>query len=298
MKKIKNAIMSEIEAIVSADFELLALGKLLSNQQLLLPNMRFHEAGFKIFSQFDDDGLIQYLIKHIEIENEIFIEFGVQDYSESNTRFLMMNNNWQGFVMDGSSKNMDELKKQPYFWQYSLSAQAVFIDKDNINDLIAGAGFQNIGILSIDIDGNDAHILECMDLTIINPAIIIIEYNSLFGIERAISVPYDKHFVRTEKHYSNQYYGASLKALSHIASKKGYALIGCNNFGNNAYFVRKDLLNGKVYEKAVEDAYVVCKFREGRDQNGELALLSGNARLDSIKGLTVVNVMSGEEEIV
>ncbi|MDR0550875.1 MAG: hypothetical protein LBG72_02520 [Spirochaetaceae bacterium] len=243
-----------------------------------------------------DDGLIQYLIKNIKIENEIFIEFGVEDFSESNSRFLMMNNNWKGFVMDGSEKNIARLKAKPWFWKYSLTAKAVFITKENINGLLAETGFKNIGLLHIDLDGNDAHILAELDLKDLNPAILIMEYNSVFGKERAISVPYDKSFVRTKKHYSNLYFGASLAALTHIANKKEYALIGCNLTGINAYFVRRDLLNEKIKERTVGDAFILSKARESRNKDYSLSFLDGDERYEMIKGLDVINVVTNKME--
>jgi len=272
--------------------EILALGSLLSNQQWSLNSKKFNDYEFKIFSQWGDDGLIQYIIKNITIENEIFIEFGVEDYSESNTRFLMMNNNWKGFVMDGSEENIAKLKKRDWYWKYSLNNKAIFITKENINELLSETGFENIGLLSIDIDGNEAHIFSVIDLNKLNPAIIIVEYNPVFGKVRSISVPYDKNFIRTQKHFSNLYWGASLPALTHIANNKGYGLIGCNLAGNNAYFVRKDLLNDKITEKTVEEAFVLSKFREGRNEDGSLSYLE-SGRYEIIKGLDVVDVKTG-----
>jgi len=271
--------------------ELLALGALLSNQQHITPPpVNFNDFEFKIFSQWGDDGLIQYLIKNITIENKIFIEFGVGDYSESNTRFLMMNNNWKGFVMDSSEENMRKLKNQKWFWKYSLKAQTAFITKENINQILAETGFKNIGLLHIDLDGNDVHILQALDLTVLNPSIIIMEYNSIFGKARAISVPYDKDFSRTEKHYSNLYFGASLPALTFIANNKGYCLVGCTLAGNNAFYVRKDLLNSAIKERTVDEAYILSNFRESRNKDGSLSYLDGDARYEIIKGLDVVNV--------
>jgi hypothetical protein len=282
--------------------DLLALGALLSKQQsIILPeyinNRNFNDYEFKIFSQFGDDGLIQYLIKNIKIENEIFIEFGVEDYFESNTRFLMMNNNWKGFVMDGSEENISKIKNANYFWKYSLKTKTVFITKENINDLLAETGFRNIGLLHIDIDGNDAHILSVLELSDLNPAIIIMEYNAVFGKERAISVPYDKDFFRTEKHYSNLYFGASLSALTYIANKKGYSLIGCNLAGNNAYYLRKDLLNEKIKEITVEEGFILSKFRESINQTHTLnTYLDNIERYEILKGLDVINVITNEIE--
>lgn len=275
---------------------LLALGALLSKQQWSIQSESLHDYEFKIFSQFGDDGIIQYLIKHVPIENQVFIEFGVENYQESNTRFLMMNNNWSGFVMDGSEKAMRSLSNQRWFWKYDLHHKAVFIDKDNINALLAETGFENIGLLHIDLDGNDYYILSEIDFQKLNPAILILEYNSVFGKDRFISVPYDKNFNRTNAHFSNLFFGASLPALDYAASLKGYALIGCNLAGNNAYFVRKDLLNDKIRAVSPEKAFVVSKFRESRNRDYSLSLLSGDTRLALLKGLDVFNVKTNQLE--
>ena len=278
------------------EIELLAIGRMLSNQQYSIESRDINDYEFKIFSQFGDDGIIQYLIKNISIQNEIFIEFGVENYLESNTRFLMMNNNWTGFVMDGSEDAMNSLKNQSWYWRYSLTHKAVFIDKDNINELLANTGFSNIGVLNIDLDGNDYHILTEIDLSRLNPSILIVEYNSVFGKDRPITIPYDKAFIRTNAHYSNLYYGASLLALNYAALKKSYSLIGCNLAGNNAYFVKNSLLNDKVKELSVEEAFKESKFRESRNKDYSLSYLTGKERVEVIKGLEVMNVMTNEME--
>lgn len=299
LKKYKKKITDLIDKSISSynnETTLLAIGSLLSNQQLLINSKNINDYEFKIFSQFGDDGIIQYLIKNVEIKNNIFIEFGVENYMESNTRFLMMHNNWSGFVMDGSKEAMDSLTKRSWYWKYNLTQKAVFINKDNINGLLEGTGFSDIGILHIDIDGNDYHILNEIELSKLNPSIIIMEYNSVFGKDRAITVPYDKDFIRTKQHYSNLYYGASLPALKYLANKKGYSLVGCNNAGNNSYFVRKDLLNEKIVELSIDAAFKESKLRESRDENHALSFLSGNDRLKKLKGLEVINVITWEKE--
>ena len=234
--------------------------------------------------------------ENILIENEIFIEFGVENYMESNTRFLMMNNNWSGFVMDGSENSMNYLKDQSWYWKYSLTNKAVFIDKNNINELLANTGFSNIGLLHIDLDGNDYHILSEIDLSKLNPSIIIMEYNSVFGKDRPITIPYEEEFDRTNAHYSNLFWGASLSALSYLALKKGYALIGCNLAGVNAYFLKNSLLNDKVKELSIDEAFKVSKFRDSRNKDYSLSYLAGKERIDMIKGLEVINVKTNKKE--
>lgn len=77
---------------------------------------------FRVFSQFGDDGITQYLTHNIDCKYKTFIEFGVEDYFESNTRFLLQKDNWAGFVIDGSSDNIEQLKKAPFFWKHDLDA--------------------------------------------------------------------------------------------------------------------------------------------------------------------------------
>jgi len=274
------------------DPNILAIGSMLSNQQYSMKSTNINDYEFKIFSQWGDDGIIQYLIKNVSIENDIFIEFGVGNYLESNTRFLMMNNNWSGFVMDGSFADMKSLRKRSWFWKYNIRSKAIFIDKENINELLVRTEFSNIGLLHIDLDGNDYHILKAIDLSKLNPSIIIMEYNSVFGGERAITVPYRKDFEVKKAHYSCLFFGASLAALNNVAVEKGYSLVCCNLAGNNAYFVRNDLLNEKVNKLSVDKAYKKSKFRESRNRDYSLSFISDDERLDTIKGLNVLNVES------
>lgn len=288
----------QAKANVNSQTELLALGKILCNQQVNMESKSINDYEFKIFSQCGDDGIIQYLIRNLEIENDYFIEFGVGDFTESNCRFLMMNNNWSGLVMDSSFNAIKRLKKQNWYWMYDLEAKAAYITKENINYLISSTGEKNIGILHIDIDGNDYHILKKLNLEIINPSIIIAEYNSLFGFKRAITVPYRSDFNRSKAHYSNLYFGASLRALDYISKKRGYTLVGTNSTGNNAYFIREDLLNSKVKKVTIKEGYHYSKFREGRDKNNNFSFISSEDRLELIKGLKVENVISGEIELL
>jgi hypothetical protein len=97
---------------------------------------------FKVFSQCGEDGIIQHLVDSIAIKNKTFIEFGVEDFNESNCRFLLMKDNWKGFVIDGSRANIDELKRSYFYWKYQLESIEAFITKDNINELLAKSGFE------------------------------------------------------------------------------------------------------------------------------------------------------------
>ena len=250
---------------------------------------------FKVFSQWGEDGIIQRLVDCVEVKNRTFIEFGVETFFESNCRFLMMNNNWSGFVIDGSAKNVDRLRNSYFYWRYQLDALCSFVTRENINELLARSGLDpDLGLLSIDIDGVDYFVFEA--ISHYRPRILILEYNAVFGPTRKISVPYDANFARTQKHYSNLYFGASLGALTFLAAQKGYALVSTNTAGGNAFYVRSDLLTDKLRSLTAEEAYTASSARESRDPAGKLSLISGDRRLAVIRGLPVINVESGEHE--
>jgi hypothetical protein len=285
-KIIKSRFLGEI--FLDNERVKLLNGRILSNQIKNNKIRKLSDSEFSVFSQFGDDGIIQWLVQNLDIPNKTFIEFGVEDFSESNSRFLMMNDNWSGFVMDGSSNNISKLKSQHYYWKYDLNSKAIFINKDNINDLIDGCGFhKDVGLLHIDLDGNDYYIWDAINT--IEPIIVIVEYNSIFGKNRPISVIYDDNFIRGDAHYSNLLFGSSLKSLYQLAEDKGYSFIGCNSAGNNAYFVKNEKINSTVKAIELENGFVSSKFRESRSQNYELTLLDKVQARQMLKDIEVYN---------
>lgn len=296
LQKLRIVINNIANQSIASEQQLLTLGRLMSETLKSKKGISsLSEIEFKVFSQWGDDGIIQWLVNNLEIPNKTFVEFGVENYRESNTRFLLMNNNWSGFVMDGSESNVAQIINSEYFWKYELSAKAIFIDKDNINNLLSSSALgKELGILHVDLDGNDYWIYKEIDA--ISPIIVILEYNSVFGIDRAITIPYDKTFYRTKAHDTNLYYGASIRALHKLSKDKGYAFIGCNSAGNNAYFVRKDKLNDTVRETSLESGYVLSKFRESRGKDGKQTYLNGSNRIETIRGLPVYNTETNQIE--
>ncbi len=275
-----NKVQNEIQA------NRFLLGQVKTMQNKNITSIK--EAEFQVFSQFGDDGIIQFLLQNIKIENEVFIEFGVEKYTEANTRFLLMNNNWRGLIIDGSQENIDFIHQDSIHWRYGLTAVCSFITTENINDLFIKNGFiGEIGLLSIDIDGNDYWVWE--KINTVNPIIVVVEYNSVFGL-LPVTVPYQADFVRTKAHFSNLFWGTSLGALCHLAAQKGYDFVGTNSAGNNAYFVRKDKM-GAIRPLTLAEGFTDSKFRESRNEKGELTFLHGQERLQAIKNCEVFDVI-------
>ena len=298
MKKISN-LLKKFKSFRTSqklnEVVLLNQGKILEELYSKKQAEKLSEYEWGVFSQWGEDGIIQFLVREVQIHNKTFIEFGVEDFSESNCRYLLMASDWQGFVIDGSDENISRLQNSYFYWRHDLQSIAAFIDKENINKLLEKSDFdRDLGILSVDIDGNDYHILETIN--VFEPRIIISEFNPYFGTEREISVPYDPKFDRTEKHYSNLYFGASIKAIEYVLSERGYTLVGTGMTGGNAYFVRNDLMTEKLISLARNAINFNGFCRESRDLEGNLNLLRGEERINEIKGLTVLNVRTGLNE--
>lgn len=287
LNKIFNNVISETRD--HKEIEKILLGKILINEYKKKQNIdNLSEVEFKVFSQFGEDGIIQWIVSKLQISNKSFIEFGVGDYRESNTLFLLMNNNWKGLIFDCNKKNIDSIINDEEYWKYDLTAGCELITKENINELFLQNGFKgDIGLLSIDIDGNDYWIWDA--IKVISPQIVICEYNSVFGDQHAITIPYSHMFNRTKAHYSNLYMGASLPALCMLADTKGYDFIGSNSAGNNAFFVRKDC-SGPFQKISAKQGYIKSNFRESRDLSGKLTLISGNERLKLIEEMDVYDI--------
>jgi hypothetical protein len=245
------------------------------------PIDNIQQAQFRVFSQNSEDGIIQYLISKIPGIPRTFVEFGVGDYLESNTLFLLMNNRWRGLIMDTGTMHMAVVQREGFDWRYGLKAKRTFVTTDNINALFQEAGFTGeIGLLSIDVDSTDWYLWEA--LTVANPAIVICEYNRNFPHDRPITISAKGFTGREAAHPSLFYYGTSIGALAVLAERKGYRFVGVESNQRNAFFVREDL--AADLPKASPSADMV---------DHETAIV-----METIKGMTVLNVASGREEII
>jgi hypothetical protein len=256
---------------------------------LLAPPTKLQDTEYKVFSQWGEDGILQYLVGKLGPPTT-FAEIGVADYWECNTRFLMMKDNWRGIVIDSGTAHIDNLRSSETAWRWSIDAVSAFVTADNIDELIAGAGLSDdIGILSIDVDGVDYWLWKAVSG--VKPWIVVMEYNSLYGGEHAVTVPYSPTFSAAEAHYSWQFSGASLAALHHLGKAKGYRLVGVCSNGVNAFFVRDDVA-ADLWDLTPEEAFVQARFRAARGKNGALAFTGSDHRalLRSMRDRSLVRV--------
>jgi hypothetical protein len=297
LRRVRSRLVGHMQ--MTAESSLLLLGRMASWQVRSMPAVSsLDQVEFKVFSQWGEDGIIDWLIEQAQIPPHLhsFIEFGIESYAESNTRFLLQNRNWRGFAVDGSAAQIDLLKKkdQHLFFRYDFTARSAFVTRENINDLLTDAGFSGeIGLLSIDIDGNDYWVWEA--ISVVRPVICVCEYNAVFGDVWPVSIPYSKNFVRTRPEFSNLYFGASIVALRSLANRKGYRFLGTNSEGVNAFFIREDYAS-QFAALLANAAPQPSRLRESRDHSGQLSYLGGIERSRVIRDLAVINTETQEEQ--
>lgn len=194
--------------------------------------------GFQVHSQFDDDGIINEIFRRIGVTNRYFVEFGAGAGQISNTCFLLMQK-WRGLWLEGDKAKIDCIYKlhKSFIENGSLVVGNAFITAENIESLFRSHGVpEEFDLLSIDIDGNDYHVWKA--ISTFSPRVVVIEYNARLNASLNFVQDYNAAFSWSGK----SYFGAGLKALELLGSRKGYNLVGCNITGANAFFVRKDLM--------------------------------------------------------
>ena len=275
--------------------ELILKAKLLSVKNRYFKKIKdLSDIEFQVYSQWGEDGIIDWLINKYPEIPKIFLEIGTQDYKESNTRFLLINKNWNGFIIEADKAAVEDIKSQRIYWKHNLRAINEFITKDNINNVIKKFNIpKKIGLLSLDIDGVDYWVLK--KLSALDPSIIVCEYNSLFGQKKSVTVPYKSNFIRSKEHYSNLYYGASINAFIDLMKKKNYFLIGTNSAGNNAFFVKKNIWN-KLKKLIITKKVFVSKFRESRNIKGVLTFLEKKKSLELIKNKFMIDLKDNSKK--
>ena len=211
-----------------------------------------NDTGFRVFSQYEEDGKILFILSMVGMKNKNFVEIGSDDGINSNCANLALNFGYHGLFLDGNPRSIKRGRrfyaKYPHPWMYAPTFKCAKVTAENINELVSEAGLKGeIDLLSIDIDGNDYWVWDA--LKEVSPNVVIIETHVEFGM-RNIVVPYDPEYFFPGKH--PVYHGASPIAMVNLARKKGYRLVGANDLGFNFIFVKNGEADEQLPEVSVE----------------------------------------------
>ena len=197
--------------------------------------------GYRNFSQFDEDGLIDETLRRIGVTGRFFVEFGVGTGLENNTVALLLQG-WKGLWIEADPASCGRIRedfREP-LESGQLTLRESFVTAENIEECFERAGVPpEPDVLGIDIDGNDFWVWKAIDR--FRPRVVVIEYNASLGRSARIVRPYDP----SERWDQTTCTGASLGALEDLGRTKGYALVGCCLAGVNAIFVRSDLVHDR-----------------------------------------------------
>lgn len=212
----------------------------------------------KILSQHAEDGITYELLRRTGMAHRTCVEIGC-GHNGGNAGFLVAGLGYRGLFLDGD----EELTgiASALFADHDVQVINALIHPDTVDELVVDHGIAgDVDYLGIDLGGIDYWVWD--GLTSISPRLVVIEYNQMFGSELAITIPKIGGFNRKERVQSGRlrwpkgYYGASLRALDHLARARGYRLVGSAPKSSNAYFLRNDVAV-ETPAVTVEEAYRV-----------------------------------------
>jgi hypothetical protein len=221
-------------------------------------------SGFKVYSQHDEDGIIEEIFRRIGTTNQFFVEFGAGDGIENTTLYCLAKG-WRGVWIDGSAACYEgiQVNLRSYIASGHLKTKYSFITAENIESLFGELGVpKEPDLMVIDLDRNDYWVWKAINNY--RPRVACVEYNASFRQTLACAVPYNPNAINE----GTNYFGVSLKGLEILGRQKGYCLVGCNYTGVDAFFVREDLVGDHfarpfTSENHYEPARYFCRMPNG-----------------------------------
>jgi hypothetical protein len=192
---------------------------------------------FSGFSQNGEDGILDVLRRHLRESNRYFLEVGASDGVENNSAWLLVAAKYSGVMIDGDASSVERASRTVVPHSIGAESLEMFVTVENVHALLTLMPQRDPDVLSLDIDGNDYHIAHAMFASGFRPRIFVVEYNSVYGPERSLTIPYQETFVFTKADPTWLYYGASIAAWRKLFDAQGYRFVTVESNGVNAFFV-------------------------------------------------------------
>jgi hypothetical protein len=230
---------------------------------------------FSGFSQNGEDGILDVLRKQLLTSNRYFIEIGAADGMQNNSSWLVVAEQYNGLMIEGNPCLVERAKRVLQSQSIGLECLNMFVDADNIEELKSMALYTAPDVFSLDIDGVDYYIAKAIMEGGFRPKIFVVEYNSVYGPDRSVTIPYQDNFVFTKAHATQLYYGVSISAWRKLFLRYGYRFVTVDRKGVNAFFVDPtcfdegflDAINGQGF---TENIYQYRKFKFEYEQQFSL----------------------------
>lgn len=259
LKKL-NRLEIDNEALYQQQQRQIANQYLLFRQQGVVPYANISDAGFRIYSQFEEDGILLYLFSMVGFESRRVVEMCCGSGEECMSTNLILNHGFEGFLFDGNPKNIAAARR--YFSSKKdmmlvrPTLRQCWITVDNVDELLMEAGCGGeVDLFSLDIDGNDYWIWKA--ITAIRPRILLFETHNLIPSDLSLTIPYKPDFdAWSQSGAAKDFRSVSLLAMTNLCREKGYRLIGGHRYGFNVFYMRDDVgqdVFPEVSVKAVHD---------------------------------------------
>jgi hypothetical protein len=193
-------------------------------------NLPFNRSRSNVHSQNGEDGIIRYLLDRLPPIPQWFIEFGAWDGRHLSNCAALAEQGWSGLFIE-ADPDKHTLLTANYAGLPRVqchNAKVASAGASSLDSLVQSCGLPlEVGLLSIDIDGNDYHVWRGTEL--VRASIVLIEFNQ--------TIPADVVYVQPDD--PQEAFGSSLAALTDLAAEKGYRLAAATEW--NAFFVLETL---------------------------------------------------------
>lgn len=198
---------------------------------------------FSGFSQNGEDGIIAHLLSCLRESNRYFVEVGASDGLENNTSFLALSKKHCGLMVDGNGEKLRRAKRFIGPLNWGVDYLELFVEPGNFDQLLSRCLFHQPDFFSLDIDGNDYFVVAALLEAGFRPKVACVEFNSAFGPERPLSIPYTPGLDYLTFHESRLYYGASVMAWRTLFEASGFRFVTVDTRGVNAFFADKEAVD-------------------------------------------------------
>lgn len=239
---------------------------------------------FSGFSQNGEDGILDVLRSRLLEPGRDFLEIGAANGVQNNTSWLMVTEQYHGVMVEGNPAL--SAKAARLLANCGIGVQFVqrFVTRENAAELAGLCPTQQPDVFSLDIDGNDYYIADALLKAGLRPKIVVLEYNSVYGPERSVTIPYAAEFDYRRAHPTNLYYGVSLKGWQALWGAAGYRFVTVDRCGVNAVFA-----DPAAFQPGFLDAVVPLTWAENAYQV-RASGRRGEAQYDLIRSMAVVDV--------
>lgn len=227
---------------------------------------QLEDAEFRSFSQNGEDGILLYLLSVLGMKTRNAVEICAGTGYECNSANLIINHGFSALLFEGDPDKVKQAnafyKNHPNTFIWPPKVVEAWITRDNINKLIKDNGYEGeVDLLTLDMDGVDYWMWKAIE--VIEPRVVVVEYQDILGPELSVTVPYSENFSAIHTELGPDYCGASLRAFVNLAKTKGYRLVGIQRYGFNAFFVKDGEGEALLPEITIEECFKHPKVQNG-----------------------------------